>query len=244
MKPLSLDCFRPLPAPSQVPEKAPLPALEPGPRTSFSWVSSFSSFRLFLSNPLSLDGKPTTKGYTLLFLRYKHGYRKDTFAKAHSSLAALYGNIIPYPSVEWQGFPWICLDTFCSLSWIHALILYFSDKNAPVSVPGGGRHRGYGALDKLGRDCYHRRRKSVATSGWLFVSANNYIYADRLAATQAVSTLLWKVPVLKTPRTAEISKKICPFQLHPLPTWILRGASQPLFVTTLLSGPFDGAFLS
>ena len=68
--------------------------------------------------------------------------------------------------------------------------------------------------------------------------------ADRLAGTQAVSTLLWKVPVLKTPRTAEISKKICPFQLHPLPTWILRGASQPLFVTTLLSGPFDGAFLS
>ena len=67
--------------------------------------------------------------------------------------------------------------------------------------------------------------------------------ADRLAATQAVSTLLWKVPVLKTPRTAEISKKICPFQLHPLPTWILRGASQPLFVTTLLSGPFDRAFL-
>ena len=39
-------------------------------------------------------------------------------------------------------------------------------------------------------------------------------------------------------------KKICPFQLHPLPTWILRGASQPLFVTTLLSGPFDRAFLS
>ena len=68
--------------------------------------------------------------------------------------------------------------------------------------------------------------------------------ADRLAGTQAVSTLLWKVPVLKTPRTAEISKKICPFQLHPLPTWILRGASQPLFVTTLLSGPFDRAFLS
>ena len=67
--------------------------------------------------------------------------------------------------------------------------------------------------------------------------------ADRLAGTQAVSTLLWKVPVLKTPRTAEISKKICPFQLHPLPTWILQGASQPLFVTTLLSGPFDGAFL-
>ena len=68
--------------------------------------------------------------------------------------------------------------------------------------------------------------------------------ADRLAGTQAVSTLLWKVPALRTPRTAEISKKICPFQLHPLPTWILRGASQPLFVTTLLSGPFDRAFLS
>ena len=40
---------------------------------------------------------------------------------------------------------------------------------------------GGGTLDKVGRDCYHRSRKSVATSGWLFVSANNYIYADRLA---------------------------------------------------------------
>ena len=156
MKPLSLDCFRPLPALSQVPKKAPLPALEPGPRTSFSWVSSFSSFHLFSSHPLSLGSKPTTKGYTLLslgskpttkgytllFLRYQHRYRKDTFAKAHSSLAALYGNIIPYPSVEWQGFSWICLGTFCFLLEIHALILYLSDKTPPVSGPGGERHRG------------------------------------------------------------------------------------------------------
>ena len=126
----------------RVPEKAPLPALEPGPRTSFSWVSSFSSFRLFVSHPLSLVVKPTTKGYTLLFLRYKHRYRKDTFAKAHSSLAALYGNIIPYPSVEWQGFPWICLDIFCVLLEIHAPVLYLSDKTPPVSGPGGERHRG------------------------------------------------------------------------------------------------------
>lgn len=115
------------------------------------------------------------KGIPFCFLRYKHRYRKDTFAKAHSSLAALYGNIIPYPSVEWQGFPWICLDIFCVLSWIHALILYFSDINAPVSVPGGERHRGCGALDKVGRDCYHKSRKSAVTSGWLSVSANNNI---------------------------------------------------------------------
>ncbi len=176
----------------------------------------------------------------------------------------------------------------------------FPTKHPLCRVPAGNGTGG-GALDKAGRDCYHKSRKSAVTSGWLSVSANNYnadrsvaagrsarFYgppcvgsrsgaalltkweetaiikaeralllvvsfavlhhiimnnADRLAGTQAVSTLLWKVPVLKTPRTAEISKKICPFQLHPLPTWILRGASQPLFVTTLLSGPFDRAFL-
>ena len=44
-----------------------------------------------------------------------------------------------------------------------------------------GNGTGGGALDKVGRDCYHKSRKSVATSGWLFVSANNYIYAGRLA---------------------------------------------------------------
>ena len=179
--------------------------------------------------------------------------------------------------------------------------ILFRHKRPLCRFPAGNGTGG-GALDKVGRDCYHKSRKSAVTSGWLSVSANNYnadrsvaagrsarFYeppcvgsrsrtalltkweetaiikaeralllvvsfavlhhiimnnADRLAGTQAVSTLLWKVPVLKTPRTAEISKKICPFQLHPLPTWILRGASQPLFVTTHLSGPFDRAFLS
>ena len=113
------------------------------------------------------------------------------------------------------------------LSWIHALILYFSDINAPrvgsrrgtahgaalltkwgetammkterapllavgfpyqliiimltVQLPLGGQHAFMdryitplrlvpvwdGALDKSGRDCYHKNRKSVATSGWL-----------------------------------------------------------------------------
>ena len=32
----------------------------------------------------------------------------------------------------------------------------------------------------MGRDCYHKSRKSAVTSGWLSVSANNY-NADRLA---------------------------------------------------------------
>ena len=33
-----------------------------------------------------------------------------------------------------------------------------------------------GALDKVGRDCYHKSRKSVATSGWLrgFTSLHHY----------------------------------------------------------------------
>lgn len=56
----------------------------------------------------------------------------------------------------------------------------FPTKHPLCRVPAGDGTGG-GALDKVGRDCYHRSRKSVATSGWLFVSANNYIYADRLA---------------------------------------------------------------
>ena len=43
-----------------------------------------------------------------------------------------------------------------------------------------GNGAGGGALDKVGRDCYHESRKSAVTSGWLSVSANNY-NADRLA---------------------------------------------------------------
>ena len=50
----------------------------------------------------------------------------------------------------------------------------------PLCRVSAGNGTGGGALDKVGRDCYHESRKSVATSGWLFVSANNY-NADRLA---------------------------------------------------------------
>ena len=110
---------------------------------------------------MSLVVKPTTKGYTLLFLRYKHRYRKDTFAKAHSSLAALYGNIIPYPSVEWQGFPWICLGTFCFLLEIHALILYFSDKNAPCVGSRRGTAQGAALLTKWGETAIIKAERAL-----------------------------------------------------------------------------------
>ena len=115
-------------------------------------------------------------------------------------------------------------------------------QNAPCVGSRRGTAQGAALLTKWGETAIMKAERAL-----LLAVGSSYqliiIYADRLAATQAVSTLLWKVPVLKTPRTAEISKKICPFQLHPLPPWILRGASQPLFVTTLLSGPFDRAFL-
>ena len=211
-----------------------------------------------------------------MFLRYKHGYRKDTFAKAHSSLAALYGNIIPYPSVEWQGFPWICLDTFCSLSWIHALILYFSDINAPRVGSRRGTAQGAALLTKWGETAIIEAERALllAVGSTRFAQID---YADRLAPPRRsvcfyrterapllavgfpyqliIIMLTVQLPLggqhafmesasAKNTTHSRNFKKICPFQLHPLPTWILRGASQPLFVTTLLSGPFDGAFLS
>ena len=55
----------------------------------------------------------------------------------------------------------------------------FPTKHPLCRVPAGNGTGG-GALDKVGRDCYHKSRKSAVTSGWLSVSANNY-NADRLA---------------------------------------------------------------
>ena len=55
----------------------------------------------------------------------------------------------------------------------------FPTKHPLCRVPAGNGIGG-GALDKVGRDCYHKSRKSAVTSGWLSVSANNY-NADRLA---------------------------------------------------------------
>ena len=67
------------------------------------------------------------------------------------------------------GFPYqliiIMLTVQLPLGGQHAFMDRY--KKPPASGPGLGRHRGGGALDKGGRDCYHRCRKSVATSGWL-----------------------------------------------------------------------------
>ena len=56
----------------------------------------------------------------------------------------------------------------------------FPTKHPLCRVPAGNGTGG-GALDKVGRDCYHKSRKSAVTSGWLSVSANNY-NADRSVA--------------------------------------------------------------
>ena len=72
------------------------------------------------------------------------------------------------------GFPYqliiIMLTVQLPLGGQHAFM------DPPTSVPGLGRRMGGGALDKVGRDCYHKSRKSVATSGWLrgFTSLHHY----------------------------------------------------------------------
>ena len=68
--------------------------------------------------------------------------------------------------------------------------------------------------------------------------------ADRLAGPQAVSMLLWKVPALRTPRTPETWKGICPLQLHPLPSWICEGLANRFFRNNASFRPFwQGLFI-
>jgi len=92
-------------------------------------------------SPIVVGVKPTTKGYTLLFF-CNIDIAAIRSPKHALFLAAFHGNIIPYPSIERQGFPWIRLGIFCVLLDIHAPVLYFSDKIPPVSVSGLGRRRG------------------------------------------------------------------------------------------------------
>ena len=65
------------------------------------------------------------------------------------------------------GFPYqliiIMLTVQLPLGGQHAFMDRYT--NPPASGPGLGRRRGCGALDKVLENCYHKNRKSVATSG-------------------------------------------------------------------------------
>ena len=107
---------------------------------------------------------------------------------------------------------------------------YIFPTKHPLCRVSAGNGTGGGALDKAGRDCYHKSRKSAVTSGWLSVSANNY-NADRSVAAgrsarfygqvynppcvgsrsgAALLTKFWRTAIIKTeralPRVVSLSK--------------------------------------
>lgn len=57
---------------------------------------------------------------------------------------------------------------------------YIFPTKHPLCRVSAGNGTGGGALDKVGRDCYHKNRKSAVTSGWLSVSANNIMLTVQL----------------------------------------------------------------
>ena len=75
------------------------------------------------------------------------------------------------------------MDIFCFLSWIHALILYFSDINAPRVGSRRGTAQGAALLTKWGETAIMKAERALPRVVSLSESANNY-NADRLAATE------------------------------------------------------------
>ena len=117
-------------------------------------------------------------------------------------------------------------------------------QNTPCVGSRRGTAQGAALLTKWGETAIIKAERALPRVVSLSVSANNY-NADRLAATERSARFYGQCQGQNDHTHQKSPRKFIHSSFTPFPHGIRKGlANHFSIVTTLLSGPFDGAFLS